>query len=73
MRTTIDLPPDLHAVAREMAHRNHKTLSQVIAELVRLGLGPVPANAAPTARSGLPTIGIGKPVTAEDVWALEDE
>ena len=78
MRTTIDLPADLHAVAREMAHQQHKTLSQVIAGLVRLGLGPISADASAAAKSGsagsgLPTIWIGRPVTAEDVWALEDE
>ena len=39
MRTTIDLPDDIHALARELAHQQRKTLSQVITELVRTGLG----------------------------------
>ncbi len=71
MRTTIDLPADLHAVAREMAHQQRKSLSQVVAELVRLGLGPVGSVTVPV--SGLPTIRVGRPITAEDVRSMEDE
>ena len=71
MRTTIDLPADLHAVAREMAHQQRKSLSQVVAELVRLGLGPVGSVTVPV--SGLPTIRVGRPITAEDVRSVEDE
>lgn len=73
MRTTIDLPADLHAVAREIAHQQRKSLSQVVAELVRLGLGPsATATSADLAAAGLPTIRVGRPITAEDVRSLED-
>jgi hypothetical protein len=73
MRTTVDLPADLHAVAREMAHQQHKSLSQVVCELIRLGLGPVDAPTAPGSASGLPSIRVGRRITAEDVRSLEDE
>ncbi|WP_419921782.1 antitoxin [Candidatus Poriferisodalis sp.] len=73
MRTTIDLPADLHAVAREMAHQQHKSLGQVVAELVRLGLSPAGMETADVPASGLPTIRVGRPITAEDVRSLEDE
>ena len=73
MRTTIDLPEDLHAVAREMAYQQHKSLSQVVCELIRLGLDPVDVSTMPAPASGLPTLQIGRVVTAEDVRSLEDE
>lgn len=75
MRTTIDLPPDLHALARELAHQQHKTLSQVITECVRRGLDIAPDGAltVSTSPSGFPIVSGGKPVTAEDVRSLEDE
>ncbi len=73
MRTTIDLPEDLHAVTREMAHQQHKSLSQVVCELIRLALNPVDASTIPVPAGGLPTIQIGRVVTAEDVRSLEDE
>lgn len=72
MRTTVDLPEDLHNLAREVAHQQRKTMSQVIAELVRLGLKP--GNREPEAATnlGLPTISVGRAITAEDVRSLED-
>jgi hypothetical protein len=75
MRTTIDLPAELHALARELAHQQHKTLSQVIAECVRRGLDIAPDSTVriETAGSALPTVTLGRPVTAEDVRSLEDE
>lgn len=72
-RTTINLPEDLHAVAREMAHQQRKSLSQVVCELIRLALDPVDASMTPASAGGLPTIQIGRVVTAEDVRSLEDE
>lgn len=75
MRTTIDLPPDLHALARELAHQQSKTMSQVITECVQKALG-IAAESAPridTTSSGWPIVRLGRPVTAEDVRSLEDE
>lgn len=72
MRTTIDLPADVHALAREMAHQQRKSLSQVVTELIRLALSPADAPPAPPA-SGLPSVRVGRVVTAEDVRSLEDE
>ena len=75
MRTTIDLPPDLHALARELAHQQHKTMSQIIVECMRRGLGIAPDEGlrVETAPSGWPVVKLGRPVTAEDVRTLEDE
>lgn len=57
-------------------------MNQTVADLIRRGLAPLPgpldAAAASAAlrvdeRTGLPVIRSSRPVTAEDVRALEDE
>lgn len=74
VRTTIDLPDDIHALAREIAHQQRKTLSQVITEFVRVGLEPAAGrgDAPPPPEPGLPSVRIGRRVTIEDVRSLED-
>jgi hypothetical protein len=74
MRTTIDLPEDLHKQALAIARDTHRTLSETVAALIRRGLGA--NNAAVTSvdpRTGLPLVSVGKVVTSEDVRSLEDE
>lgn len=72
MRTTIDLPDDLHELARELAHQSNRSMSEVIADLVRQGLRRRAADLR-SSRRGMPLISVGRPVTAEDVRALDDE
>lgn len=80
MRTTIDLPEDLHRIVSSLAVHTRRSLSLTAVELIRRGL----ASAAPTATSreaamvtsaktGLPVIRLPRVVTPEDVKALEDE
>jgi hypothetical protein len=38
MRTTIDLPADLHHLARQLAHDNNQSMSDVVVALARAGL-----------------------------------
>ncbi|HTX00057.1 MAG TPA: hypothetical protein VMD59_14830 [Acidimicrobiales bacterium] len=74
MRTTIDLPDDLHRQVVAIARDTSRSLSATIADLMRRGLGEQPAGeVARSARTGLPVISIGRPVTSEDVRRLEDE
>ena len=81
MRTTIDLPPDLHHAVTSIAAHGRKSMNQTVADLIRRGLAN-PAAAADAAgktgvridkHTGLPVIRSPRPVTAEDVRALEDE
>jgi hypothetical protein len=74
VRTTIDLPNDLHKQALAIARDTHRTLSETVADLIRRGLGAT-STAAITKdpRTGLPLISIGTVVTSEDVRSLEDE
>ena len=83
MRTTLDLPEDLHRIATSLARHNKRSLGQIVAELMRRGLDAQvkPANrmAEPQAfyridaLTGLPVVRSPRPITDEDVKALEDE
>ena len=72
MRTTIDLPDDLHDLARQLAHLHHRSMSEVVADLMRLGLRR-PGSEPPAGPRGMPQRSIGRLITAEDVRSLDDE
>ena len=74
VRTTIDLPEDLHRQALSIARDTSRTLSEIVAELMRRGLGQgKPAQTSRSARTGLPVVSIGKIITTDDVRSLEDD
>ncbi len=73
MRTTIDLPDDLHEVARQLAHDRRESMSKVVADLMRRGMSPTDQEPLFTIRRGVPIISVGHTVTAEDVASLEDD
>lgn len=82
MRTTIDLPEDLHRIATSLARHTKRSLGQVVAELMRRGLEAAPAGRVEDAQAvyridgdtGLPVIvGAVRVMTDDDVRALEDE
>lgn len=74
MRTTIDLPDDLHKQALAIARDSHRTLSETVADLIRRGLSSGRrAELSSDPRTGLPLISVGTAVTSEDVRSLEDE
>ena len=76
MRTTIDLPDDLHQQAKAIARDTERSLSETVAALVRRGLERDHAREvriSPT--TGLPLISVGRVVTCEsdDVRAANDD
>jgi hypothetical protein len=74
VRTTIDLPDDLHKQALAIARDTRRTLSETVADLIRRGLGPGSTTAlSKDPRTGLPLVRVGTIVTSEDVRSLEDE
>lgn len=74
MRTTIDLPEDLHKQVHAIARDTRKTLSETVADLMRRGLSAGDSRAVSTdPRTGLPVISVGTVVTSEDVRSLEDD
>ena len=73
MRTTIDLPDDLHELARQLAHENNQSMSEVVVALARAGLRPSTPTTETTSKRGLPIVRVGRPITSEDVRSLDDE
>jgi hypothetical protein len=74
MRTTIDIPEDLHAQAVAIARDTHQSLSQTVAALIRRGLGTgAPGEIGKSPRTGLPVAHLGRTITTEDVRRLEDD
>jgi hypothetical protein len=74
MRTTIDLPEDLHRQAMSIARDTSRTLSEIVAELMRRGLQQsAPSGVSRSERTGLPVIHLGTVITTDDVRALEDD
>lgn len=74
MRTTIDLPDDLHRQAMSIARDTSRTLSDIVSELMRRGLSQSEqAEVSRSARTGLPLVRLGKIITTDDVRSLEDD
>lgn len=73
MRTTVDIPDDLHRRVRAIARDTHRTFSDTVADLMRRGLRSDSA-AAPSRSpvTGLPVVTLGSVVTTEDVRSLDD-
>jgi len=74
MRTTIDLPVELLERTKAIARDTSRTLSEVVADLLRRGLEPgATPSPARSPHTGLPVVFIGRIVTSEDVRSLDDE
>lgn len=74
MRTTVDIPDDLHAQAVAIARDTHQSLSHTIALLMRRGLDSGHSGEISTSeRTGLPVVHLGRTITSEDVRQLEDD
>ncbi|WP_239307985.1 MULTISPECIES: antitoxin [unclassified Frankia] len=74
MRTTIDLPEDLHRQAMSIARDTARTLSETVADLMRRGLGHgSAAEISRSERTGLPVVHLGTVITTEEVRALDDD
>jgi hypothetical protein len=74
MRTTIDLPADLHQLTSAVARSRGQTLSQTVAEILRQALisddQPIVSTSPIT---GLPVVDLGRTITPDDVAALDDD
>ncbi|MBA3417230.1 MAG: antitoxin [Geodermatophilaceae bacterium] len=74
MRTTIDLPEDLHEIARSIARDRSQTLSETVADLLRRGLSRDASLRVETdPLTGFLVLHGTGPVTSESVRALEDD
>jgi hypothetical protein len=76
MRTTVDLPADVHERAKRIADERRQSLSATLADLTVRGLASLgePATISTDPVSGLPTLALGRQIAASDVAdALDDE
>lgn len=73
MRTTIDLPDDLHAYVRQVAHDRRESMSKVTEDLIRRGVAHRADLTIERGPRGLPIISVGREITDEDVKSLEDD
>ena len=79
MRTTIDIPEREHALYTSLAHTQRTSLSKLLLSLARRGLESANrvADATPEyqidPQTGLGVFRSGRPVTLDDVKALEDD
>ena len=78
MRTTIELPDDLHQIAQAIARDTGRSLGQTVAELIRHGLSAGVAEGEGAAyrvdsATGLPAVRSRRTITSEDVRALDDD
>lgn len=81
MRTTISLPPSLHAILSSLAHHAGRSLNDTMVELIEKGLSApsTPCTGEPAAvyridaTTGLPVTRHSRVITPEDVARLEDE
>ncbi|MGQ0678135.1 MAG: antitoxin [Actinomycetota bacterium] len=73
MRTTIDLPDDLHRIASSIARDRKVSLSETVADLLRNAIGSTgSAQVALSERTGLKMIRLGRTITSDDVRELDD-
>lgn len=80
MRTTVDLPEDLHGIVSSLALHTRRSLSATAVDLIRRGLeasnagpGEPMAGISRSAVTNLPIVRLPRPVTPDDVKALEDD
>ena len=74
MRTTVDIPDDLHRQVQAIARDTRRSLSDTVTDLMRRGLGlEQTASVSRSSRTGLPVVTLGTVITTDDVRALEDD
>ena len=74
VRTTVDLPRDLHRIATSLARDEGISLSETVARLLRRALGtPGAAEVATSGLTGLDVVRLGRTITTDDVRTLDDE
>lgn len=78
MRTTLDIPEREHTLFTSLARSEGTSFSKLVVALALRGLkspavADTPAHYRVDPETGLPVFHSGRPITNEDVKALEDE
>ena len=73
MRTTLDIPDEAYHVAKAIARDRDQSLGRVVGELILRSVQGAPGASIQMSDYGFPTFRCTRPVTSEDVNALDDE
>jgi hypothetical protein len=77
VRTTLDIPNEAYYIAKAIARDRNRSLGRVVGDLIlQSAKGPVGVSTGPSIQMsdyGFPTFRCSRPVTTEDVKALDDE
>jgi hypothetical protein len=73
VRTTLDIPDEPYYLAKAIARDRNRSLGQVVGELIMQGAHGAKGATIQMSDYGFPTFRCTRPVTTEDVKALEDE
>ncbi|MCC6368906.1 MAG: antitoxin [Bryobacterales bacterium] len=73
MRTTVDIPDEPYHLAKAIARDRNRSLGQVIGDLILQAAHSAKGATIEMSDYGFATFRCTRPVTSEDVKALEDE
>jgi hypothetical protein len=73
VRTTLDIPDEPYYLAKAIARDLNRSLGQVVGDLILQAAHGAKAATIEMSDYGFPTFRCSRPVTTEDVKALEDE
>ena len=73
MRTTLDIPDEPYYLAKAIARDLNRSLGQVVGDLILQAARGGKGATIQMSGYGFPTFRCSRPVTSEDVKAIEDE
>lgn len=73
MRSTLDIPDEAYYIAKAIARDQNRSLGRVVADLILQSTKGTPGATIQMSDYGFPTFQCTKPVSTEDVRALDDE
>lgn len=73
MRTTLDIPDEAYYIARAIARDQNHSLGRVVGALILRSTKGAQGASVEMSDYGFPTFRCSRPVTTEDVNALDDE
>ena len=73
MRTTLEIPDEAYFLAKAISRDQNRSLGRVIGDLILQSAKNAKGATITTSDYGFPTFHCVRPVTTEDVRALDDE
>ena len=73
VRTTLDIPDEAYYIARAIARDQNHSLGRVVGDLILRSAKGAPGASFKMSDYGFPTFRCSRPVSTEDVKALDDE